>query len=124
MSSMKKRILIIDDETKLVDLVKEWLESKDYKVSAAYNGLNGLEKAKNEKPDLVILDINMPGLDGFEVLSSLRKNQETKYTPVIMLTVKRETESIMKAQDLETTDYIMKPFSVKRLLNLVRKYVL
>ena len=119
MSSMKKRILIIDDETKLVDLVKEWLESKDYKVSAAYNGLNGLEK-----PDLVILDINMPGLDGFEVLSSLRKNQETKYTPVIMLTVKRETESIMKAQDLETTDYIMKPFSVKRLLNLVRKYVL
>lgn len=121
---MGKRILVIDDEPDLLDLVKNWLESKGYDVIAANNGLEGLKKAEDEKPSVVILDVKMPGMDGFEVLNKLRADPKTQYMPVIMLTQKRETESVFKAADIGTTDYIMKPFSLQELLKMVKRYSL
>ena len=119
---MPKKILIVDDEPGLVDLVKGWLESKGYAVFSADNGEDGLKAAREKDPTLIILDISMPGISGFEVLSRLRSEPDTRFTPVIMLTQKRETESMMRAQDLGTTDYLMKPFSVEELLHLVKRY--
>ena len=120
--NMGRRILVIDDEPELVELVKTWLESKGFEVTAAYNGREGIEKARNRDLSLIILDIRMPGMDGFEVLDRLRKSPDTQGMPVIMLTQKRETKSVLKAMESGTTDYIMKPFSLKELLGLVRRY--
>ncbi len=119
---MARKILIIDDEPGLVDLVKGWLGSKGYEVMSAGGGEEGLAAAKEFDPALIILDINMPGVNGYEVLSRLRAEAATRFTPVIMLTQKRETESLLKARDLGTTDYMMKPFSVEELLRIVRRY--
>jgi DNA-binding response OmpR family regulator/phenylpyruvate tautomerase PptA (4-oxalocrotonate tautomerase family) len=119
-----KRILVIDDEPGMVDMVKDWLESKGYEVITALDGSDGLTKAQEKDPAVIILDIKMPGMDGFEVLSRLRSNSKTQDKPVIMLTRKREIESMEKATHYGATDYIMKPFSVENLLSMVRRYIL
>ena len=119
----KKKILLVDDEQGFVDTVKQYLESRKYNVIVANNGKEALEKVE-ENPDLILLDIIMPGIDGFEVLRRLRNNLRTRYIPVIMLTARGESKAILKAQDLGTTDYIIKPFSLKELLYLVKRYIL
>jgi two-component system alkaline phosphatase synthesis response regulator PhoP len=119
---MVKKILVVDDETDLTELVSKWLTSKGYDVLVANDGSEGLRLAKESEPTLIILDIKMPGMDGFEVLDKLRAETDTRFTPVIMLTQKRETESMLKAQNHGTTDYIMKPFSVEELLRVVKRY--
>jgi len=121
---MGKKILVIDDEPDLVDFVKNWLESKGYEVITAHDGPEGLKKAGEEKPSLVILDVKMPGMDGFEVLDQLRDNPETQYLPIVILTQRRETGSLFKAKEMGTTDYIMKPFKLEELLEMVNRYVL
>ncbi len=120
---MKKRILVVDDEVELVKAIRVRLEHVGYEVSVAYDGPEGLEKSKLEKPDLILLDVMMPGLDGFEVLSRLRANPETQHVPVIMLTAKGDTESMFKAHDLGSTDYFIKPFDTKELLDFIERYV-
>ena len=119
---MHKSVLVVDDEQDIIDLVSGWLGSKGYNVVSASDGEEGLRIAKKDKPTVIILDIKMPGMDGFEVLDRLRKEPDTRFTPVIMLTQKRETESMFRAKDLGTTDYLMKPFSVEELLRLVKRY--
>lgn len=119
----KRKILLIDDEKDLVDLVKSNLESNGYDVLIAFNGKQGLEKAMAEQPDLIILDIMMPVMDGFETLRKIRDDDRIKNTPIIMLTVKSETESIFKAEELGSTDYITKPFSLEELINLIKTYI-
>jgi CheY-like chemotaxis protein len=119
----KKKILLVDDEQGFVEIVKPYLESRKYNVIVANNGKEALEKVE-ENPDLILLDIIMPGIDGFEVLRRLRNNLRTRYIPVIMLTARGESKAILKAQDLGTTDYIIKPFSLKELLYLVKRYIL
>jgi len=119
----KKKILLVDDEQGFVDTVKQYLESRKYNVIVANDGKEALEKVE-ENPDLILLDIIMPGIDGFEVLRRLRNNLRTRYIPVIMLTARGESKAILKAQDLGTTDYIIKPFSLKELLYLVKRYIL
>lgn len=119
---MSKKVLIIDDEPGVIALVKDWLGSRGYDVISAKSGADGIRKAKDEEPDIIILDINMPVIDGFEVLDKLRNCTETQYTPIIMLTERRETESIVKATETGSTDYIMKPISMEKLLAIVKKY--
>ena len=119
---MKKKILVVDDEKDMVEAIRDFLAPRGYTVMSAYNGSEALKKAK-EWPDLIILDIMMPGVNGFEVLRELRNDQETKLIPVIMLTAKRDSDSLFKAGELGSTDYIMKPFDVTELLNLVNKYL-
>lgn len=118
-----KKILIIDDERDLVEKLKKRLEMSGYEVSGAHNGFEGLEKAKKERPHLILLDIMMPDLDGFEVLNRLRKSMETALTHVIMITAKGDTPSILMAEKSFATDYIIKPFQIPDLLNMIQKYI-
>ncbi len=119
-----KKILVVDDEAHRVELLRERLGRNGYEVISAAGGLEGLEKANKENPDLILLDIMMFGMDGFEVLRKLRSEPETKDIPVIMLTAKADTDSIFRAEDLKSADYIIKPFDFKELLDLIEKYIL
>jgi len=118
-----KKILVIDDEKELIDTVDTYLSARGYEIVSACNGREGIEKTK-ALPDIVLLDVTMPGLDGFDVLQSIRNDPETRHIAVIMLTAKSESSSIFKAQDLGATDYIIKPFGLEELLTIIRKYTL
>ena len=115
----KKRILVVDDEADLLDIVKEWLK-EEYEVATAVNGFEGLRLAKEFKPNLIILDITMPKMDGFEVLAQLRGQLETNLIPVIMLTAQGRSENILEAEELRATDFLIKPFDPDDLLTVVR----
>jgi DNA-binding response OmpR family regulator len=119
----KATILVVDDEQELVNLVSSQLQHSGYDVLTAFGGREGLNKAVNESVDLVILDIIMPVMDGFEVLRQLRNNPKTSQLPIIMLTQRRDTKDVFKAKELWSTDYIMKPFSIKRLTAMVDRYI-
>jgi len=120
---MPQKILIIDDDPDLIRLLEFRLKSKSYLVISALDGKAGVELAKLERPDLVILDVIMPGMDGFEVLHELRHNSETSVIPVIMLTQKRDSGSMLDAQELGGADYICKPFDAEDLLKIMRRYI-
>ena len=119
----KKKILIVDDEVDLVKLLKTELEDKGYDVVIAMNGEEGVRATLLEKPDLLILDIMMPVMDGYEALSRLRNNERTKRLPVIILSAKGETYSILDLQKLGATDYLIKPFESEELLETIQKYL-
>lgn len=106
-------ILVIDDEPHLVKLVRSNLEAQHYRVISAMDGPSGLAMTEKEGPDLVILDIMLPGMDGFDVLAKIR---EFSAVPVIMLTAKDQEVDVVKGLRLGADDYIRKPFSVHELL--------
>lgn len=107
---MDKKILIIDDEEDFCFFVKKNLEAiSNYEIITANKGKKGIQIARKKKPDLILLDIMMPGIDGFEVLKRLKANEETQNIPVIMLTAKEEDESKIKASGLYCEDYLVKP---------------
>src|SRR5438552_1467387 len=106
------RVLIVEDEKDIVRLLKYNLEKEGYEVLSASDGEAGLSAARKEKPDLVILDLMLPKLDGMEVCRSLR--QESK-VPIIMLTAKREEIDRVVGLELGADDYVTKPFSVREL---------
>ncbi len=117
---MGLKILIVDDEQDIVDLVGYNLEKAGYKTLRAYDGEAGLKKALGESPDLVVLDVMLPGLDGWEVCKRIRSNEKTARLPVMMLTAKGdETEKIL-GLELGADDYLTKPFSPKELVARVR----
>ena len=120
---MSKKILIIDDEPDFIEMIKMRLEANDYDVVSAPDGIQGVEVAQEQKPNLILLDVMMPGWDGYETLRQLRKSPETKQTPVIMLTAKGESKSIFKAQGMGSSDYLIKPCDAQELLSTVRKYI-
>jgi CheY-like chemotaxis protein len=105
-----KNILIIDDEERICDVVKQGLEKMgDFKVSVANNGKEGIKMAKNLKPDLVLLDIRMPGMDGIEVLNILKKEESTMAIPVVMLTAVLDSATKIKCSVGYDDLYIEKP---------------
>jgi two-component system alkaline phosphatase synthesis response regulator PhoP len=107
---MDKKILIIDDEEDFCFFVKKNLEAiSNYEIITANKGKKGIQIARKEKPDLILLDIMMPGIDGFEVLKRLKANEKTQDISVIMLTAKDEDESKIKASGLYCEDYLVKP---------------
>lgn len=118
---MGKKVLIIDDETDLSTLIKTELQASRYEVVLANDGQMGLETAQRERPDLIILDIMMPKMDGYAVLKRLRADDRTRKTPVIMLSARSETNSIFTTQELGATDYLIKPFEAEELLTAVRR---
>jgi DNA-binding response OmpR family regulator len=109
-----KKILIIEDEKDMVTGLKFNLEARDYTVIVAYDGETGYQKAIKEKPDLIILDIMLPKLNGYEVCKKLKK--EIPDLPIIMLTAKSQEAEIVTGLELGADDYITKPFSVLELL--------
>jgi DNA-binding response OmpR family regulator len=109
-----KKILIVEDERDMVMGLKFNLEARDYSVIAAYDGEEGYQKALSEKPDLVILDLMLPRLNGYEVCKILKK--EMPDLPIIMLTAKSQESEIVTGLELGADDYITKPFSVLELI--------
>ena len=112
----KKKILIIDDEQDLVDFVKIRLETNGYQVVSAYNGEEGIVTCVRENPDLVLLDILIPKIDGFKVCQALKKAPSTAGIPIIMLTAKDRTEDIKSAKEVGADGYIIKPFDSATML--------
>lgn len=118
----KKRILIIDDEDDFRILVRMNLElTGDFKVDMAANGKQGISLAKRVKPDLILLDILMPGIDGLEVLKRLKKGKDTMAIPVIMLTAKGDEASKIEATQLYDEEYITKPIEAPELKVRIEK---
>ena len=115
---MGKRVLVVDDESNIVDILKFNLEREGYEVICAYDGGEALEKARSEAPDLILLDVMLPVMDGFGVLGEIRKND--KLTPVIMLTAREEERDKVLGLDSGADDYLAKPFSVRELMARVK----
>lgn len=117
---MAKKILIVEDEKEILDLVKLYLEKEGYRTRTAVTGLEGLKQVKSEQPDLVILDLMLPEMDGLEVCKRLRADAQTAMIPIIMLTAKAgETDTII-GLELGADDYVTKPFSPKALIARVK----
>lgn len=106
----KRRILLIDDEVPLLEVMKTNLEIEGYEIVTAMSGETGLVSAVVEQPDVVILDIMMPDVDGWEICRSLRSDSRTKYIPIIMLTALDETHHVVKGFECGADDYLAKPF--------------
>jgi len=111
-----KHILIVDDEPRMRRFVRMNLELEQLQVSEASDGLEAIRKVRDEMPDLVVLDVEMPKLDGFETLRELRR---TSAVPVIMLTVRADEEDRIKGLDLGADDYVTKPFSARELVSRI-----
>lgn len=119
--SPKKRILVIDDETNMVELIKFRMEAAGYEVIAAHDGQEGWEKIKTVKPDLVLLDIMMPKMDGYNVCKLAKLDKDLKDIPIIMLTAKGQDQDKMLALNVGADGYISKPFEGKNLLAVIEK---
>lgn len=122
------RILLVDDDVDFVEATKLILESKPYEVIVAHDGDEGLRKAREEKPDLVLLDVIMPGKDGFNIADQFKKDSELSKIPVIMLTSFASHKGgsgipADKGMELDAEDYLDKPVSPDNLLNTVAKYL-
>ena len=117
---MNQRVLVIEDETNIQELLKYNLEKNGYNVIVADNGVDGLEEALANVPDIILLDLMLPGLDGLEVCKRLRMEKRTKKVPILMLTAKSEELDKVLGLELGADDYITKPFSIKELIARIR----
>jgi len=115
-----KKILIVEDEKDILHLVKMYLEKEGYRTSTATTGLEGLKQVKTEHPDLIILDLMLPEMDGLEVCKRIRGDRETARIPMIMLTAKVEESDTIIGLELGADDYVTKPFSPKALVARVK----
>src|SRR3989338_7608908 len=117
----KKRILVIDDEPNLLEVIRLRLEANDYEVLTAQDPLAGLEIAKEEMPDLIIMDVIMPKVNGLRLLRILKREDETKDIPVIILSVKWHDNNHKAGVDAGADYYLTKPYDPKELLDTVKK---
>lgn len=115
--SDKQKILIVDDDRHIVELISLYVEKEGYETVCAYDGKEALQKAAAEKPNLVMLDIMLPGMDGYQVCTQMRKESNV---PIIMLTAKGETFDKVLGLELGADDYIVKPFDPKELVARVK----
>jgi len=117
MPALHELILVVDDEPRMTRFIRMNLELEGFRVIEAHNGLDALDKARTDLPDLVVLDVMMPDLDGFETLEMLR---EVSNVPVIMLTVRSDEEDKVHGLELGADDYVTKPFGIPELLARIR----
>lgn len=113
----RRRILVVDDEERMVRFIRMNLEHDGFQVSEAFNGKQAIQKLRDLTPDLILLDVMMPDLDGFEVLETIR---EISNVPVIMLTAKGEEDDRVRGLELGADDYVTKPFSPRELVSRVK----
>lgn len=116
----REKILIVDDEEHIVELLDFNLKNAGYETFTASDGIEAVKIAEEEKPSLILLDLMLPGMDGFDVCKEIRKNKEMKNTSIIMLTAKGEELDKILGLELGADDYITKPFSVRELLARVK----
>lgn len=115
-----KKILIVEDEQDILQLVKHYLEKEGFRAIPAMNGIEALKKVKEDKPDLVVLDLMLPEMDGLEVCKRLRSVPDTAMLPILMLTAKAEESDTIVGLELGADDYVTKPFSPKALVARVK----
>jgi putative two-component system response regulator len=123
MPTRKTTILIVDDTRLNVQIIKSDLEDEGYNILSSENGTDALRIAETENPDLILLDIMMPGMDGFEVCKILKEKDNTKDIPIIFLTARSEPKDVIKGFQLGAVDYLRKPFEVSELLVRVKTHV-
>ncbi|NLH15961.1 MAG: response regulator [Phycisphaerae bacterium] len=119
----KTKILVIDDEPNIVQTLQDRLEMNEYRVFTAHNGREGLDKFEREKPDVILLDVIMPVMDGLEMLETLRKRPDGQDVSIIMLTARSQTQDIARANACGIDDYIVKPFDLSELLAKIESVV-
>lgn len=119
----KTKILVVDDEPNIVQTLRDRLEMNEYKVITACNGKEGLETALQEKPDVILLDVIMPVMDGHEMLEALRRQPGGAEPSVIMLTARSQTQDISRANACGIDDYIVKPFDLSELLEKIESVI-
>lgn len=110
------RILIVEDEVDIAELVAFNLERQGYEALQAHDGIRGVKMALDQQPDLIILDMMLPGLNGYEVFKELRRDSRTRNTPVLMLTARSQVEDRIRGLEAGADDYLTKPFSPKELM--------
>jgi len=117
---MKNRILAVDDEEDIVELVRYNLEREGYETLSAFSGKEALEIISKKRPDLIVLDLMLPDLDGLEITRRLKRDEELKDIPIVMLTAKGEEADVVVGLELGADDYIVKPFSPRILVARVK----
>lgn len=117
---MKNRILVVDDEDDILELAEYNLSKEGYEVVSARSGEEALKKIESDQPDMILLDLMLPGVDGYEVTRQIKRNPETAEIPIIMITAKGEESDIVTGLELGAEDYVTKPFSPKVLIARVR----
>jgi DNA-binding response OmpR family regulator len=116
---IKKRILLVDDEIELVDMLTMRLEANDYAVSSAGDGQEGLDKARSLKPDLIILDLMLPKLDGYKVCRMLKFDEKYKQIPIILFTARAQESDVKLGKEVGADAYLTKPFEPTILLSKI-----
>jgi len=116
----RERIVVIEDEDDILEVIEHNLSREGYAVFSATNGGDGLQMVKSKTPDLVLLDLMLPGMDGIEVCRKLKSNNSTKHIPIIMVTAKGEESDIVLGLGIGADDYVVKPFSPKELVSRVK----
>jgi two-component system response regulator VicR len=122
MAEEKKRVLCIEDEQEMIDLIKLILERRGFEVLGAVGGKEGLEVIRREKPDLILLDLMMPEVDGWEVYRQMKADEQVKDIPVIVVTAKAQSiDKVLGLHIAKVDDYVTKPFGPQELLKSINK---
>jgi len=118
-----KKILVVDDEVDLVETLRFPLEMEGYNVLVSYNGEDALNQARKEKPDLILLDLMLPKLDGYKVCRLLKFDERYKHIPILMLTAKTQEKDKVLGLETGADEYITKPFEMDYLMEKVKAYL-
>src|SRR3990172_590764 len=118
-----KKILLVDDEVDLVETVRFSLEGEGYHVLVSFNGEDALNKARKETPDLIILDLMLPKLDGYKVCRLLKFDERYKHIPILMLTAKTQEKDKILGKETGADEYITKPFDMDEVMKIVKGYL-
>jgi len=119
----KKKILVVDDQIDLVKTLQFALEFEQYKVLVSYNGEDALNQARKETPDLILLDIMLPKLDGYKVCRLLKFDEQYKHIPILMMTAKSQEKDKLIGKETGADEYITKPFDMEELIGKIRTYL-
>ena len=120
---MAYKLLVVDDDKEITEMLQKRLIREGYEVVVAFDGEEALAKAKETNPDVILLDLMMPRLNGFEVLKEIRKNYKDKWRPIIIISAKTELDSVKQCYDLEADHYLTKPCSMENILRGIRTMI-
>ena len=119
----QKKILVVDDEPDLVETIRFPLEMEGFNVLVSYNGEDALNQARKEKPDLILLDLMLPKLDGYKVCRLLKFDERYKHIPILMLTAKTQEKDKLLGKETGADEYITKPFDIDELMQKIKSYL-
>lgn len=121
---MGKKVLIVDDEIHVIKILQFKLKNEGFEVLQALNGPDAIELAKAQAPDVILLDIMMPGMNGYEVYEALKEDDRTSEIPIVMVSAKTREADKSKAEDLGIEEYVYKPFSLQNIVDVINRVLL